>query len=689
MVKIIVLSFFLLSCATHPKKTDDSFAWLESLDSQKSSAWVLQHNTETENSLAKSERFKKIQDEILKILNEQKKIRFARFRGGFAYNFLQDATYPRGVWRRATEKEYRKPEPKWEVLIDFLELSKKENQIWNFDQAKCLFPDFKRCLISLSHSGEDATTVREFDVDTKSFVNEGFDMPAAKNQVEWVDRSTVLVSTDFGPQTMTESGYPAEVRLLKRGQKLAEAKTLITVGKKDLRSSMYPVWIKNKYYFVLEKHRTFFDHDYFLLEAETGKIEPIPLPSDAELLDAPQGRGLVRLKKQYLNFKAGSLIAFDLFESLGKEKPQKLQSLFEPSDLMSLQDIQTSDDYVYALITENLRFRVRTFRIGKLKDFLVVREKQFEKGETVDLMPLSTDPRDQRIWISSKGFLKPDRLDQLHPNLTTTLIKKNPSEFSEAHFEVEMRTALSKDGTHIPYELVRGKSAKGSRPTLLTGYGGFGSAMWPQYDAVLGKVWLERGGSYVLAHLRGGSEFGPQWHEAAQRENKQKTYDDFIAVAEDLIAQNLTTPHQLAIRGYSNGGLLTAAAMTQRPELFGASLVLFPLTDMLRYNLFLAGASWMDEYGDPQKTNYIYSPYHHLKSDVQYPPTYLASSLHDDRVHPLHARKFAARLEELKSKFYYHEETEGGHGGHMLLKDKAANEALEYEFLFQTLDFAH
>jgi len=675
----------------------DPYLWLEEVQGEKALAWVRERNALSTSKLQVSPVFSDNRAKVLGVLNNRDQIPGVTRRGEHLYNFWRDAQNPRGLWRRTTLAEYRKAQPQWDVLLDLDALGKAEGENWVWAGSNCLAPDYKHCLISLSRGGADAKVVREFDLAKREFVKDGFFLPEAKSQFDWVDINTLYVGTDFGPGSMTQSGYARVIKLWKRGTPLADAAQVFEGKDSDVSAFVNVDKTPGFERITVGRSTDFYNTEISLLV--NGQWVKINKPSDATLSWQREWTFLLLksdLKVDSTTFKSGSLLAIK-FDALMKGE-SNYQVLFEPSATRSLarSGPSTTRDYVLLNILDNVAGRIEELQYinGKWQR----REVKAPSPGTLSASGLhdpfvKEDSLANHYIMSYLDFLTPAALylgqgGQDHREL----LKSNPSFFDNSGMRTEQRFATSKDGTKVPYFVVYPKNAKtdGSNPTVLYGYGGFQISMAPFYSGGWGTTWYERGGVFVIANIRGGGEFGPAWHQSAIKENKQKSYDDFAAVAEDLIKLGITKPQHLGIMGGSNGGLLVGAVMLQRPELFGAVVCSVPLLDMQRYHKLLAGNSWMAEYGNPDKPEewaYIsqYSPYQNVKTGVKYPKVLFATSTRDDRVHPGHARKMAARMMAQGHDVLYYENIEGGHGGAANNEQRANLVALENTFLWLSL----
>jgi prolyl oligopeptidase len=679
-----------LSPAVAADKETDPFLWLEDVTSEKAMAWVKARNAESTAELAKSPEFKALDDRLLKIFDSREKIPFVTKHGPLYYNFWRDEKNKRGLWRRTTLEEYRKPEPKWETVLDLDELGEKEKENWVWHGAIFLEPANDRCLVSLSRGGADADVVREFDPKTKQFVKYGFSLPEAKSDVSWKDEDTLLVGTDFGPGSLTDSGYPRVVKEWARGTKLADARTVYEGQKTDVSVGAAVDHARGFEREFVQRGITFWESDLFL--RRDGKLIKIEKPLDAEAT-AHREWLLIRLRTPWTvgdkTYPAGALLATD-FEAFLKGE-RKFDVLFEPTERTSLAAFSPTRNHILLDVLDNVRGRI----------YVLSRKDSAWKREELPGVPT--------IANASASAVEPDESDDYFLTVDDYLtpvtlsfgtagkgpaekLKQNPAFFETKGLTVSQHEATSKDGTKIPYFQVSRENPKldGTAPTLLYGYGGFEVPLTPGYHAAAGAAWLEKGGVYVVANIRGGGEFGPKWHQAALKANRHRAYEDFAAVAEDLVKRKVTSTKHLGAMGGSNGGLLMGNMLTLYPQDFGAVVCEVPLLDMKRYHKLLAGASWMAEYGDPDvpsEWEYIktFSPYHNAKKDAKYPRTLFTTSTRDDRVHPGHARKMVALLKEQGHDVVYYENIEGGHGGAADNKQRAFMDALAYTFLWKQL----
>jgi prolyl oligopeptidase len=674
------------------QSNEDPFLWLEEVKGEKALAWVKDQDARTEGELKSDPLFQPLLDDALAVLTAQDRIPYVSYRGGYLYNFWQDDVHILGLWRRTGVESYKTAAPQWEELIDLDKLSADEGRKWSFKGASCLAPEYTRCLVQLSPDGGDAVEIREFDINTKSFVAGGFTLPTNKSTVEWIDGDNVLVGTDFGEGSSTTSGYPRIAKLWKRGTPLAEAKTVYEGKVED--TAVWPVVYDTPEGSVptISRAVDFFDAETYLVAGD-GSTRLLPLPLYAEVKGVFKGQMLFTLRLDWAapdgqTYKQGSLLAFPLAADVAPGAVPPIATLFVPTERTAIDNVATTKDKAFVSVLDNVRGRIYVY------DF---KDGAWTAGEPVKLPDTGTvsiadaDTHSATVMFNYEDYLTPDSLYwSFDDGANSEKIKSLPDRFDASAYEIKQFESTSKDGTKIPYFWVGPKGATGPVPTLLYAYGGFQVSLTPWYWQTAGKLWLARGNAFVVANIRGGGEFGPRWHEAGLKLNRQRVYDDFLSVAEDIIAKGLTNPKQLGISGGSNGGLLVGVAFTQRPDLFNAVLCDVPLLDMLRYTKLPPGASWIAEYGDPDIAEERaaiekYSPYQNLKDGVTYPRVFFLTSTADDRVHPGHARKMAALMESKGYPFLFYEELEGGHGAATNQKSRAAQLAMQYVYLARQL----
>ena len=674
------------SAMTHANE-NDPYIWLENIDGKAAMTWVEARNRETQKALAQGESFAASERRLRAILDSSDRIPYISKYGPHYYNFWRDAEHPRGIWRRVTLDEYRKRDPEWETVLDVDSLARDEDENWVFAHAGFLEPTYDRCMIALSRGGSDANVVREFDLRTREFVADGFYLPESKGSFSWAGKDSLFVARDFGPNTMTESGYPRIVKLWRRGEVLADAEIVFEGKLTDVGVGAYTTLATGYEAEFVNRGIDFYNTELFI--RREGALQHIDVPSDATA-SVHRGRLFITLDTDWTvgtrTYAAGSLLATDLERFLTGER--KLDVLYDPNPGSSLAHYSPTKNHVLVNVLENVRNRIyaATPTTGGW-----VRTDLTEASGMQTISVRAVDPHaDDRYFIDSADYLTPSALSLGTVGDPDIALKRMPPMFDAQGLSITQEWAISADGTRVPYFLVGNPKTKGARPTLLYGYGGFEISMTPQYSPGVGAMWLERGGVYVVANIRGGGEFGPAWHQAALKANRPRAYEDFIAVAEDLVRRGITTPEQLGVMGGSNGGLLVGNMLTMRPDLFGAVVSQVPLLDMRRYHELLAGASWMAEYGDPDKPEewaFIrsFSPYHNLDADTRYPTLLLMTSTRDDRVHPGHARKMAAKMADQGHRVLYYENIEGGHAGAADNAQRARMWDLAYTFLHRTL----
>ena len=668
----------------------DPYPWLEEVLGEKALAWARARNAESAAALESDPGFAALEQRLLSIYDSKERIPYVQKLGRWYYNYWRDGTNPRGLWRRTTLESYRTAQPAWETVVDLDALSTAEKENWVWHEADCLKPLYRRCLVSLSRGGADATVVREFDLDARAFVAGGFTLPEAKSNVAWLDADTLYVGTDFGKGSLTDSGYPRLVKRWRRGTPLAAAELVQEGQASDVSISGWRDQTPGFERDFVRRSMTFFTNELYLLRG--GQPVRLDKPDSA---DASVHREwlFITLRDDWTvggrTWPSGALLAIRFERFLAGER--RFDLLFEPNPRKSLDSFAPTLHHVVVNELDEVRNRLYVLTPGETgwrRESL----KGAPELQTVGVSPIDPDDRDD-FFMTVTGYTTPTSLLLGTPGSPTPqLLKQLPALFDARGLTVSQHEAISADGTRIPYFQVSrpGLKLDGGNPTLLYGYGGFEISMVPSYSASVGAAWLERGGVYVVANIRGGGEFGPRWHQAALKEKRPRAYEDFAAVAEDLLRRKVTSVPRLGIVGGSNGGLLTGNMLVRRPDLFGAVVCAVPLLDMRRYHLLLAGASWMGEYGnpdDPAEWAFIegFSPYHQVKPGTRYPPTLFTTSTRDDRVHPGHARKMMARLLESKQPVLYYENIEGGHGGAANNKQSAHMWGLIYTFLWQRL----
>jgi len=671
---------------------DDPYTWMEEIEGDRALAWARAENERSLPLLQSDARYADFRAEALTILQAKDRIPGVGFSGdGKLSNFWQDAVHVRGLWRKTTIDSYRTADPVWETVLDVDALAKAEGKNWVYKGASCLPPSERYCLVILSDGGKDAVVYREFDTVTKTFVKGGFDIPEGKQNVSWLDKDTLLIAREWGPGTMTKSSYPFVLKTWKRGTPLASATELYRGTVDDISVSGYVLRDADgkAQATMINRATSFFESETYLL-TDKGPVK-LPFPLKSSITGLVQGKLVFSLEEDWdaQGLKQGDLAAFDLADIKSDAAKARSTLILRPTARQSIEGVTISRNKLIVALFEDVKGKALVFTPGA-------------KGWTSAALNLpanasiglgSASDTDDRLFVTVTDYLTPTTFwlaDAASGKVET--IKASPARFDASTHVVEQFFATSKDGTKVPYFIVRPKALKydGQAPTLVYAYGGFQSSMTPGYSATVGKLWLENGGVYVVANIRGGGEYGPAWHQAGLKANRQKVYDDFFAVSQDLIDRKITSPRRLGAMGGSNGGLLMGVALTQRPDLYNAIVIQVPLFDMLNYTRIGAGASWVGEYGDPaipaeRAVIAAYDPYSNLKAGKKYPKVFLETSTKDDRVHPAHARKAAARLEELGYSFLYYENVDGGHSAAANLEETATRLALEYTYLSQQL----
>ncbi|HWW32283.1 MAG TPA: prolyl oligopeptidase family serine peptidase [Steroidobacteraceae bacterium] len=672
-----------------PAGADDPYLWLEEVHGAKALEWVKTQNAKSTAVLQADPDYRKDYDAILKVLDATDRIPYGDLDHQYVFNFWQDAQHPKGIWRRTSSADYANPAPAWDVLLDVDKLALDEHENWVWKGADCA-PSLKRCLLTLSRGGGDAAVVREFDPEAKAFVTGGFELAEAKSQITWLDEDTVVFGTDFGPGSMTSSGYPRIVKVWKRGEPMAAARTVYEGEASDVASAAVVFHNPAGSMAVIQRAITFFTSEYYWL-APNGTTRKLRLPLGADLKAAQGDALLFTLRDDWgppgaAPIRKGSLIACHV--EIG-EKGERIGvvNLLTPDDRSAIDEVAAGRDAVYVAVNRDVTGSIEVFRPDANRGWSRTTLALPHGGSTRIVTVNTWGPEAQ---FRFESYTTPTTLYATSGEGPPAPIKSLPARFDATNLATEQFFATSKDGTKVPYFVTRSRSLTGPAPTVLYGYGGFEISLTPTYSANFGMLWLTRGGVYVVANIRGGGEYGPGWHQAALLQNRQKAYDDFQAVAADLVKRGITTPKQLGIMGGSNGGLLVSANMVERPELFGAVVCQVPLIDMIRYTHIGAGASWEAEYGDPDKPAdrawiMKYSPYQNVSKAKRYPPVFFVTATSDDRVTPVHARKMAARMEEQGHTVLFYENTDGGHAAAADHRQAAEMWALSFVYLKQQL----
>ena len=679
--------------ASTANPSDDPYIWLEDWTGPRAMQWVEAENKATEAAFQNDPRYAGYYRDALAIASAKDRIAMPMQVHGRVYNFWRDADHPQGIWRWTSEADYATDAPNWTTVLDLDALSKAEGKKWVWKGASILDPDERLALINLSDGGEDAVSLREFDLETGKFVDGGFAIPTSKQNEAWLDRETILIARDWGDGTMTKSGYPFVVKTLKRGEPLSSAREIYRGAPSD-QVGTFPMILSdgsgNRAAF-LYRGVTFFSNETYLVDG--AEVKRLPLPAKSNLQGMVDGQVLIQTSEAWqsggVSVPTGSLVAVPL-KALQSGETLKPQILFAPSPRQSIDGVAATKGHVILAYNDNVRGRVMVLTPGA--DGWSQTPVELPDNATISIA--SASDKSDKAYLSVAGFLAPTTLWAMDAaNPAPTQVKAMPARFDADGLVVEQFEATSSDGTKIPYFIVHARDMKkdGSTPTIMTAYGGFEIPMTPSYAAITGKLWLERGNSFVLANIRGGGEFGPAWHEAGLKTKRQIIYDDFAAVAQDIFARKLSSPDKFGIYGGSNGGLLMGVEFNQHPDLWNAVVIQVPLLDMIRYEQIAAGASWVDEYGSvsvPAEKAFLQtiSPYANIRKGVDYPTPYIWTTTKDDRVGPQHARKFAARLKEYGIPYHFYEDTAGGHSGDADIKQGARLQAMQMVYFSQQLE---
>ena len=676
-----------------PNPADDPYIWLEDWTGPRAMQWVEQENAATEAAFRNDPRYAGYYRDALAIASAKDRIAVPMQVHGRIYNFWRDADHPQGIWRWTSEADYASDAPRWTTVLDLDALSKAEGKKWVWKGASILDPEERLALINLSDGGEDAVSLREFDLQTGQFVDNGFAIPTSKQNEAWLDRDTLLLARDWGEGTMTKSGYPFVVKALKRGQPLSSAQEIYR-GQPGDQVGTFPLILSDgsgHRAAFLYRGVTFFGNETYLVTPQG--VRKLPLPAKSNLQGMVDGQVLIQTSEAWesggVTVPTGSLAAVPL-KALQSGETLKPQILFAPSPRQSIDGVAATKGHVILAYNDNVRGRVMVLTPGPQG----WSKQQVELPDNATISIASASDKNDKAYLSVAGFLAPTTLWAIDAaNPAPRQVKAMPARFDAEGLVVEQFEATSSDGTRIPYFIVHRQDMKadGSTPTIMTAYGGFEVPMTPSYAAITGKLWLERGNSFVLANIRGGGEFGPAWHEAGLKTKRQIIYDDFAAVAQDIFARKLSSPDKFGIYGGSNGGLLMGVEFNQHPDLWNAVVIQVPLLDMIRYEQIAAGASWVDEYGSvsvPEEKAFLQtiSPYANIRKGVDYPTPYIWTTTKDDRVGPQHARKFAARLKEYGIPYHFYEDTAGGHSGDADIEQGARLQAMQMVYFSQRLE---
>lgn len=689
MKKYTLYLLTLMSLTFEIHAQEDKYQWLEEVDGTKALEFVNAQNKVTFDKLSKEKDYQSIFDKSLEIYNSPERIAYPNIQGDYVYNFWKDKDHVRGIWRRCLLNNYINGKLDWETLLDIDELSKKDDIKWVYKGASGLYPSYDRFLVMLSNGGGDAVITREFDVNKKQFIENGFFIEESKGGASYVDENTLIVASDFGEGTMTTSGYPKQVKLWKRGTLLNEAQLIYEGDSSDVGTWGVVLRDGSKGYTLVSRALTFFSSQS-LVWADN-KIIKLDLPEDCSLNAILDNQLVIQLKSDWevndKTYKTGTLLSLNFTELLKGEK--QIQVIIEPDEFSSIAEVSNTKNKLLINLLTNVtgQLYIYSFSNGKWNN------QKVKAPEFGTISIIATNELSDQYFFDFKNFITPSTLYYADAGKNTfEAYKSLPAFFDASKYEVKQFKAKSKDGTMVPYFMIAAKDIKndGTNPTLVYAYGGFEVSSQPFYASTFGTSWLDKGGVFVLANIRGGGEFGPKWHQDGIKEKRQNVFDDLYAVTEDLIAQKITSPKHLGVMGGSNGGLLVGVAFTQRPDLYNAVVCQVPLLDMQRYNRLLAGASWMGEYGNPdvpEEWEYLkkYSPYHNLKEGMNYPEVFFYTSTRDDRVHPGHARKMVAKMNDMGYRTYYYENTEGGHAGSSTNEQSAKANALTFSYLLMKL----
>lgn len=708
ILALMMTSSFLFACSDSKSPETDNKAqelgsnstsevaplWLEEVEGDKALSKVNSWNKSTLDKLMTDARFDTYKNDALNIVNATDKIAYGSYYNGYVYNYWQSAEQVRGVLRRTSLSQYESDNTEWENVFDLDLLAKEAGKNWVYKGSRCFDDNNDMCMMLLSDGGKDATEAKEWDHKTKQFVEEGFHIPEAKSNVSWLDENTLIIGTDWGDDSLTESGYPYISKTLKRGQSLAEAKEVFRGEKTDVAAGAYTLEIDDTTDILMGYRSTsFFTRQYYWLK-EDGSSQVLPIPEKSSPVGIFKGQLLVSLQENWTpsqgaeEYQSGSLVSFDIMQWMKSNTVTNAKIVYEPNPKSTLAGTAITKSKVLLTITENVVGNVFVYDYDT--SWTATKLALPENG-TVNVS--SANDESDIVFINSESFISPDTLYKVDVSTNAISIAKSaPTRFDASDLVVEQFESTSKDGVKVPYFVIRKKDIEynSENPTLLYAYGGFQVSLTPSYSGIRGKLWLEQGGVYVLANIRGGGEFGPKWHQAGLKTNRQVIYNDMISVAESLIEKKITSPRRLGVMGGSNGGLLMGVMYNQRPDLWNAVVCQVPLLDMLRYHKLLAGASWVGEYGSPEiaeERTFLesISPLHNVSETAEYPPIFFVTSTKDDRVHPGHARKMAYVLEQYGHKFEYYENIDGGHSASANLAEVAKRSALEFTFLSQQL----
>lgn len=695
MIKLTCAAAALLALGSAAAAEEsDPYLWLENVEGEKALDWVRGQNERSLSDLESDARFEPMYEEALSVLTSDQRLALGQVHNGQVYNFWQDEDHKRGLWRRASVESYRSGSPAWETVLDFDALAAAEDRNWIRGSTVCLSPEYVHCMVELSDGGKDAGYWREFNTEEKAFVDGGFALDEAKSYVTWYDENTLIIGTDTGEGSLTSSGYPRTVQRLERGESIDDAPVIFEGEEGDVGEFTIVEHEENETHVIISRAVTFFESEYHYTKGD-GEFEKLPLPLNTDYQGMLDGRAIFTLREDWTHngdsFAQGTVVAYALADGA-------VETVFESADNQSVDDVEIGKSNIIIQYLDDVSgaaVRITRARNG------VWKAKAIKLPENGVLAITSAGGGTDDAIFSFESMTIPDSLYYVTAKNKVEKIAQTKPFYDATGVVVEQRFATSADGTKVPYYIMGLDSVlkQGNAPTVQYGYGGFlvpilpvyyEDPSRPQHGALAGLMWVKRGGVLVISNIRGGSEYGSRWHQAALKENRQRAFDDFIAISEDLIETGVTSPEKLGAIGRSNGGLLMGAMLTQRPDLYGAIDIGVPLLDMKRYNKLLAGASWMGEYGNPdipEEWAYIskYSPYQHLKAGEPYPKVLFYTSTKDDRVHPAHARKAAAKMSDLGYDFFYYENIEGGHGGTANQDQLAHRTALEWVYFARML----
>ncbi len=673
----------------------ETLEWLEEVEGEEALAFATSMNEVSLARLQADARYQGLYDSALEVLQSADRIPYVGVRGGELWNFWRDAENTHGLWRKTSVESYATDNPDWDVVLDLDALAEEEDKNWVWRGSSCLAPEYRHCILTLSDGGSDAAVRREWDMETRAFVDGGFEIEETKGATAWIDENTLLVATALDEAEATTSGYPFVVKRWERGTAIEDATPVLTGAADNV--GVWPARFEDAdgtAYMAAVQSESFFEQVYWYLpDGATGEPVQFPLPRRVSPYSLFSDQLVFAVGQDWTpveggaTYPAGAVLSYSMSEFAASGELPQIHEVFVPNDRQSVGSVAATADNLLVVINDNVVGTLNAFQFGEGG----WTSQPIDAPENASISIVTADDQGDLAYVNVEGFLTPETLYRLTPELSLEPAKSAPSWFDTEGLVVEQRQATSTDGTQVPYFIVRAEGASEAGPTLLYAYGGFQVSLTPNYSGTLGRMWLEQGGTYVLANIRGGGEFGPAWHQAGLRTERQRIYDDLIAVAEALIEDGVTTPGQLGVEGGSNGGLLTGVMYTQRPDLFGAVISQVPLLDMMRFHLLLAGASWQDEYGFPDENEderaflRSISPVHNVATGGDYPPLFLLTSTKDDRVHPGHARKMAYLLNELGEEVLYYENMEGGHSAAANLEETAKRLSLEFTFLMQEL----